>query len=338
MVFITIMQYFTTDKANWDKTLEHLLGSNCIYASVVHDYGQDYEILTKEMISGIAYNSPKPATPLKNFFLPFSENVSHMPQIDEPRIILGIPACDLEGLKLLDEIYLDKDFPDAFYKEKRAHTLLIATDCFSVMPYCHCTSYGLNPWIEDTADISVALIGNSILLGIFTEKGEKFIEMNNSSGAYVCPEPALTSELALKHAETHKALEALNPRLPDYAETGRLVRNAPEKIWSRYASTCVSCGACAVICPTCSCFLLIDKEHFGKIKQADTCQYPGFARVAGGEDPLHRLHVRFRNRYFCKYVWKPEKFHSKACTGCGRCIETCLGKINKNELFLELIN
>ena len=314
-----------------------MLGSNCIYASIVHDYGQDYEILTKERISGIAYNHPKPATPLKNFFLPFRENVSQMPQIDETRIILGIPACDLEALKLLDEIYLDKDFPDVFYKEKREHTLLISSDCFSVLPYCHCTSYGFNPWDEGTGDISVALIGNSILLTIFTEKGEKFIEINNSSGAYIRPDEALIGKLALKHTETHKAAKTLNPQLPDYTETGRLVRNAPVQIWQKYASTCVSCGACAVICPTCSCFLLVDREEFGKIKQTDACQYPGFERVAGGEDPLHSLHNRFRNRYFCKYVWKPEKFLSKACTGCGRCIETCLGRINKNELFLELI-
>jgi len=39
----------------------------------------------------------------------------------------------------------------------------------------------------------------------------------------------------------------------------------------------------------------------------------------------------------CKYVWKPEKFKSIACTGCGRCIEACIGKINKNEIFMELV-
>ena len=72
--------------------------------------------------------------------------------------------------------------------------------------------------------------------------------------------------------------------------------------------------------------------------QLDACQYPGFERVAGGEDSLSQLFTRFRNRYLCKYVWKPQKFKSIACTGCGRCIESCLGKINKNELFLELLN
>jgi ferredoxin len=72
------------------------------------------------------------------------------------------------------------------------------------------------------------------------------------------------------------------------------------------------------------------------VKQNDACQYPGFERVAGGEDPLHELPGRFRNRYMCKYCWRPRKFKSLACTGCGRCIEACIGKINKNELFTEL--
>jgi ferredoxin len=68
----------------------------------------------------------------------------------------------------------------------------------------------------------------------------------------------------------------------------------------------------------------------------DACQYPGFERVAGGEDALHEISDRFSNRYMCKYVWKPKRFKSIACTGCGRCIEACIGKINKNELFMEL--
>jgi len=124
--------------------------------------------------------------------------------------------------------------------------------------------------------------------------------------------------------------------LPDYSKTGELVAGAKPGIWKKYSSRCVSCGACTVICPTCSCFLLIDKPGFEKIKQQDACQYPGFERVAGGEDPLFRLSDRFRNRYMCKYVWKPQKFRASACTGCGRCTEACIGKIDKNELFLEL--
>jgi sulfhydrogenase subunit beta (sulfur reductase) len=72
------------------------------------------------------------------------------------------------------------------------------------------------------------------------------------------------------------------------------------------------------------------------VKQMDGCQYPGFERVAGGEDALFELHNRVKNRYLCKYVWKSKKFSSIACTGCGRCIEACIGNINKNEILREL--
>ena len=115
-----------------------------------------------------------------------------------------------------------------------------------------------------------------------------------------------------------------------------MIKGAKDSIWENYSANCVSCGACTTICPTCSCFLLIDKPGFEKVKQMDACQYPGFERVAGGEDALFELQNRFRNRYMCKYVWKPEKFSSLACTGCGRCIDACIGKINKNEIFMEL--
>jgi ferredoxin len=131
-------------------------------------------------------------------------------------------------------------------------------------------------------------------------------------------------------------LESANKDLPDYETTGKLIKEGKTIIWEKHSVRCVSCGACTTACPTCTCFLLIDKPGFEKVKQLDTCQYPGFERVAGGEDSLHDLHVRFRNRYMCKYVWKPEKFKSLACTGCGRCIEGCIGKINKNEIFREL--
>jgi len=140
-----------------------------------------------------------------------------------------------------------------------------------------------------------------------------------------------------EHSSTEVLLTEANKGLPDYNETGRIVSEEKKGIWAKYSAKCVSCGACATICPTCTCFLLIDKPGFEKVKQLDACQYPGFERVAGGEDSLSDLHNRFRNRYMCKYVWKPQKFQSVACTGCGRCIEACIGKINKNELFMEFV-
>ena len=160
--------------------------------------------------------------------------------------------------------------------------------------------------------------------------------LNEIDGVKPISDDSLVSFIASQHKETEAQLLQSNNSLPDYKTTGALIQGADKYIWEKYSSDCVSCGACTTICPTCSCFLLIDKPGFHKVKQMDACQYPGFERVAGGEDVLHKISIRFRNRYMCKYLWKPGKYKSLACTGCGRCIEACIGKINKNELFMEL--
>jgi ferredoxin len=178
------------------------------------------------------------------------------------------------------------------------------------------------------------LIDDVVLLRVISQKG---IDFKNSFLPGLTPaDDSLVSEAENNHRKIESMLRDKWVDLPDYSKTGELVAGAKPGIWKKYSSRCVSCGACTVICPTCSCFLLIDKPGFEKIKQQDACQYPGFERVAGGEDPLFRLSDRFRNRYMCKYVWKPQKFRASACTGCGRCTEACIGKIDKNELFLEL--
>lgn len=328
------MQYLSINKDEWDKAIEQLLISYIIFAAVDNEFGIDYEAVNAGNIGRISYNKAKPATSLKTFFLPVKENVTSGGNTEKRRIILGAPNCDIEGLKILDEIYLDKDFRDIFYEERRRNTILIAIDCFEKQEHCHCTSYGLKPWSDSGADLAVISIENRIVFRVITAKGKEF--MDQFSLVHTLDDGKIVSAIEKAHADSERILQEANKGLPDYKSTGDLIKSAGKEIWEKYSSGCVSCGACATICPTCTCFLLIDKPGFEKIKQLDACQYPGFERVAGGEDSLSELPARFRNRYMCKYVWKPEKFSPLACTGCGRCIEACIGKINKNELFMEL--
>jgi len=328
------MKYYSIRKEEWDKKLEKLILSHTVFASVNNEFGQDYELLRSPDIPNILYNKPKPTTSLKSFFLPVKENVTSERDSQKPRIIMGIPNCDIEGLNLLDEIYLDKDFTDIFYGDRRNGTLLISSDCFSIQEHCHCMSYDIKPFATRTADLAIALIDSSIIFRTVTDKGEEFI--TNISGVDLVNDSNFIDSILSKQKETEELLIKSNKDLPEYNTTGRLINSAKEEIWNKYSSDCVSCGACTTICPTCTCFLLIDKPGFEKVKQLDACQYPGFERVAGGEDALHELSHRFRNRYMCKYSWKPKFFKSIACTGCGRCIEACIGRINKNELFKEL--
>jgi sulfhydrogenase subunit beta (sulfur reductase) len=328
------MQYLFLTKKEWDKTLEQLLLSYTIFANIENEYGLDYELIRPGDISRISYNKPKPATSLKSFFLPVKENVTSSRVNEKPRIILGIPNCDIEGLCLLDEIYLDGDFNDIFYKERRENTLLVSSDCIGIREHCHCSAYGIKAFSYSNADLAVIKLDDTIVLRIITGKGEDFVKKIQTGQPL--EDNNIISLIEKKHLDTETLLTTSNKGLPDYKKTGELITKSKDPVWEKYSSRCVSCGACTSICPTCSCFLLIDKPDFEKLKQMDACQYPGFERVAGGEDALFELHNRFRNRYMCKYVWKPRKFNSLACTGCGRCIEACIGKISKNELFMEL--
>jgi sulfhydrogenase subunit beta (sulfur reductase) len=329
------MNRVSIGKEEWNERLSQLITSVDIYAPLENESSCDYTLLNADLVPEIVYNKPKPVTPLKKFFLPVKENVTMNGRASRPVVIIGPPQCDVMALLILDEIYLDQEYIDPVYAERRKNTTLISMDCLSIQEHCHCTSYGIEPVGDDHADLSIAVLGDQVILTVFGSKGQSFIE---SLGILVSlePEQSLLQSLETSRKEVLELLKTRNKGLPDYLETGKLVSGAGKEIWKKYASTCVSCGACSAICPTCSCFILIDRSGFEKIRQLDTCQYPGFERVAGGEDALHALSERFKNRYLCKYVWKPQKYASKACTGCGRCIETCIGHINKNELFAEL--
>lgn len=331
------MDRISIPKSELDERLLQLLSSLDVYAPVENEFSCDYVKIDADMVPEIVYNKPKPVTPLKKFFLPVKENVTSGAEPANPVVILGVPNCDVMALAFLDEIYLDQDYPDPAYRRRRENATIISTDCLSIQEHCHCTTYGIEPIGNHHSDLSLVLIDGHVILSPFSRKGELFIE---SLGIIVSNTPEKEHLESLKKLRTDvlDQLKKENNKLPDYKETGKLVLHSENGTWEKFASSCVSCGACSAICPTCSCFLLIDKPGFEKVRQLDTCQYPGFERVAGGEDALGALSERFRNRYMCKYVWKPEKYQLPACTGCGRCIETCIGHINKNELFVELSN
>ncbi len=329
-------KYYFIRKADCEKVLADLTAGFLVYAPVKKVNFVDYESIDKNLIGKIIYNTPKPVSPLKTFFLPVKQNVVSEKKIEKETIIIGTPSCDLAALDLLDAIYLDEKLKDIRYEEKRNKTVLIATDCHSTNEFCHCLLYKVKPFPEKNHDILLSSTGEKFLFQVCSEKGKMFVEKLKLF-RYLIPASIMELEdILAKRKVVRKELENKIYMLPDTVKSGQYIRKSLKETWLSYSANCVGCGACAAICPSCSCFLLIDRPEFEKVRQLDTCQYPAFERVAGGEDNLKELHSRFKNRYLCKYCWKPETFHVTACTGCGRCIEACIGKINKNELLLEL--
>jgi ferredoxin len=307
-----------------------------VFVPVKNGIHIEYELFTNDTRQPI-YNKPVPVTPLKTFFLPVKENMVINKKFHNKKLIVGVPSCDLKGLELLDEIYLDDKFPDPKYREKREDTILIGTDCHDIGENCHCTTYGVEPYPVVNADATLVSLNGELIITVKTSKGQGLVTKCTKEFPVKEPDRGMLEMVQARRLATRESLKIKNHRLPDYPTTGSLINGSGEEIWIKHSRTCVSCGACATICPTCTCFLLIDRPDFDKIRQLDACQYPGFEKIAAGEDPLLKRHARFRNRYLCKYVWKPEKFKAQACTGCGRCIDCCIGNINKNKIFTEIL-
>lgn len=325
------MKSYSVSEKQWADLLYRATEKYKIFAPVIKESTVDYVEISDQKIDQIYYDSVKPTTPLKAFFFPIKENVVSAKK-QEPRLILGVPACDLAALDLLDKIFLDKDFLDIYYKENRENTIVFGKDCYSFEESCHCTAYGLNPYPEQNCDVAMSNADGQFYLKSISEKGEAFLKEMGINNSY---EEKFPSKIEAKRKATVDGLKKQNKDIPDGKATRIGIEKENEELWKKYAATCVSCGACSAICPTCHCFLLIDKKNFEKIKNWDACQYPAFERVAAGEDPLKKLYNRLKNRYLCKFVHKPDMFGEIACTGCGRCIDACIGKINKNEVIIE---
>ena len=113
------------------------------------------------------------------------------------------------------------------------------------------------------------------------------------------------------------------------------------ELWEDEAKTCVECGACNTICPTCHCFLLYDQKNEQQMRRLriwDSCMIKDFARVAGGANPRAKLWMRLRNRFEKKFDFFPKVANIYACTGCGRCILSCPAKIDIRKVLKRLVS
>ncbi len=277
--------------------------------------------------------------PIKIFFFKLKSRVANyskdktkeIDEITEPkRAIFGVRECDLQAMKIQDTNFLEGDFYDPFFANLRKSTLLFAADCTFAGDSCFCTLLKQKPYAEKGFDLNFSAVKNGYVVEVGSDAGQKVID--DYSDYFKEVGDKHKKEITANRKAVEKDLVKIN-KVYDFE--GSVVDVAEDNIssprWKTEIENCIECGACTNVCPSCRCYYLKDQlgdDGFERIMNWDTCQIPGYSRMAGGGNPRPLMADRFANRFMCKFNWGVKIFGEIACKGCGRCIDACMGKID----------
>jgi len=337
------MQYISNN--NLKKLLDNLKEDYQVYFPV-KTHKQRFYKRYDEDLDGLVVGEVRAFEPLKSFFFRTREKVAEgfKPDVpgstNKPIAVVGVKACDLKGFKVQDHVFKDHDYEDPFYLKARENNLIIAADCTCSIETCFCLAMGVKPYPQEDFDISLSQVKGGYVVKTATEKGRKIVEKNASLF-----KEAQKEQVEARDEQRQKVITELEQNIKknevpqEDSLKGAVEKNFESELWQEEANTCVECGACNTICPTCHCFLLYDQQsekEMARLRIWDSCMLKNFATVAGGANPRPKLWMRLRNRFEKKFDFFPKVSSVYACTGCGRCISACPAKIDIRRVLKRL--
>lgn len=269
----------------------------------------------------------------KDFFFPQTENMMEfkvegktIEVIDtrsetEDFVVFGVRACDARSFTILDKVFL-VDPVDTFYANRRAHGTIVTLACTRPTETCFCSAFDIDP-ANPEGDVAAWMTESDLYLKALTEKGTALLDnlsdlLEDSDEAAVEAQKKTTGEIMAKLPLQNLPLDAFKP------EKMLEFFNAPE--WKSLSESCLGCGTCTFVCPTCQCYDIKDFDTGHGIKRFrcwDSCMYSDFTKMAHGNSRLSQVE-RFRQRFMHKLVYFPANNNGEfGCVGCGRCLSKC---------------
>ncbi len=273
-------------------------------------------------------NNIRAFTTVKEFLFPLRERVAAFPRRGEanrakPFAILGLKDCDLRSMAVLDQVFLEEDFHDPFYEQRRKNMFVIASDCFDPAASCCCTLFGGGPFAHSGFDLNLSQTKDGFVVEIGSDEGTRFVE--DHAGLFAEASKAQIAEQTENRSQMRQRLETLNaPYEVGTPVNELLAQSGDTDAFDIEEQKCVECQACTRICPTCHCFYLYEtvrKDYFAKMKMWDSCMRMAYAAVAGGANPRKVLGDRIRHRLMHKFSFFFDRYGIGMCIGCGRCID-----------------
>lgn len=274
----------------------------------------------------------------KDFFFPQTENLmdfkmegKHIEVIDtreecEDFALFGVRACDVRSFDVLDRVFLSEPV-DSYYQNRREHGVIFSLACARPAETCFCATFGIDA-AEPAGDIACHEADGYLYLDPKTEKGSALLSSLD----------ALTEEADTAPVEEAKAtIRARVAALPlaglsaDAFGANLTEEYFDDPAWAELSRSCLGCGTCTFVCPTCQCYDIRDietKDGVCRYRCWDSCMYSAFTKMAHGNPRLSQLE-RFRQRFMHKLVYYPTNNDGLfSCVGCGRCLAKC--PINMN--------
>lgn len=291
---------------------------------------KDSEILNPDYKNCVV--SPKKIIfPQREIFLEFSSSDNKSIEIKEvlpdnkPIIIMGLRPCDGRALALMDKVF-SGDFKDPYYWKRRDQATLVGLACNAPpSENCFCLTVDGSPHSKEGLDILLTELGDKFYAESLTKKGDKLLA--EAAELFQNPKPEEKKAVQKIHAE---AEQKISRQIRD-------IKNIPAKLkkmfdspfWDEESMSCIRCGICTYLCPTCHCFDINDEMTSSsplkgkRVRTWDTCQFPDFTMHSSGHNPRPDKASRLRQRMFHKFQYFVELYQNFQCTGCGRCISYC---------------
>lgn len=336
-------------RENLEVIVNGVVGDGGLFVGPAADTGQ---VIYKGLTSAdeITTDYIIPRNSAKDSFFPQTEavakftlagknfNLESIDADDKERVIFGTRPCDAAAFASLRSVFTWEGFDDKSYTTREDNSVVISLACSDCDEECFCTTVDVSPEGTDGSDILLRETeeGSFLAEGV-TEKGEEF--MGRFPGAF---EDGGDS-LPLKPVCYPDKIEGVN--VENIMSWLQEKTNFDDPVWSEVSMKCVGCGACTFSCPTCHCFDITDEgttTDGERRKNWDACQFDHFTQHAGGgHNPRDTQSKRWRNRFMCKFEYYPQKFESKGCVGCGRCIRVCsvrhdITEVMESVTFLDL--
>lgn len=296
-----------------------------------------------EKMDEVVFDYIIPRNSFKEFLFPQTEPIARFAigkegvdlrgvEVDpDETVIFGSRPCDAASVASLGAVF-NWGFKDEFYNKRENKAIVMTVACTKVDDGCFCTTVNLTPDSPKGSDILLKETKDGeYVVETVTEKGKRFVERFKDVFTL---QPIANSLLPTANVKPIKGIDV--KRIKEWLKDTKHYENP---LWAELARKCIGCGACTFSCPTCHCFDIVDEGgafEGERIKNWDSCQFEFFTLHTSGHNPRDTQYKRWRNRFMCKFNFYPNKFSSRGCVGCGRCIRVCPVRLDITEVMEEV--